>query len=396
MSEHLDQKIRSTVVELIESSPPPHPASEALRPLSRRMRPRTLSSGLVRMGAVALAVLLVGLAGAWIGRNLAPSVDVPVAEATLSPEPDFDPSTIGDEIPIGPPGGELRPEVSEQTLDGEVLAVGGIDGTDLEVFRWDTTAGETCLQVAGPRFRDTSCSSERHQVDDSFDLFDGPAPFVTTRTDEESGATEVIAVWHVPEGTSVLFMVVDEVGYWQRPMGDVAAFVFDSDSPRVGMDAFDIDQHSLAAASLSPRQTVDSLGPGETDIEGSPEDLVEIGDPHPVTQMINAGADTREALAEALQERGLNFSCSAGGVLPPSNYEICVIGVDGVLVVVPFGSEPGLTARIGDPGLQLDVVIPLDSTEPIGIRNISGGVTVRIEYFGEEVGSMSAPGLLDR
>ncbi len=383
------------MVELIESSPPPYHAQEALRPLSRPMRPRTLSSGLVRMGAVALVVLLVGLAGAWIGRNLAPSADVPVAEATLSPEPDFDPSTIGDEIPLGPPGGALRPELSASTLDGEVLAVGGIDGTNLEVFRWDTTAGETCLQVVGPRFRDTSCSSEAHQVDDSFDLFDGPAPFVTTRTDEESGATEVIAVWRVPEGTSVIFLGVDEVGYWQRPRGDVGAFVFDSDSPRVGMDAFDIDQKSLAAASFSPRQTVDPVGPGETDVEGSPEDLVEIGGSHPVTEMIEAGADTRESLAEVLQERGMEFTCSAGGI-PPANHEICVVGVEGVLVVVPFGSEPGLTARIGDQGLQQDVVIPLDSTRPIGIRNISGGVAVQIEYFGEEVGSMSSPGLLDR
>lgn len=73
MIDHLNREIRSIVVELIEASPAPHPAHKALRIKSRPAAPLTLRSGLVRMLAMAVVVLIVGLAGVWIGRSLVPA-----------------------------------------------------------------------------------------------------------------------------------------------------------------------------------------------------------------------------------------------------------------------------------------------------------------------------------
>ncbi len=72
MSEGLDQKIRSAVAELVETSPPPHPAERALESHTAERRPLSLRAGLARMAVAAVAVLLVGLVGAWIGRSTAP------------------------------------------------------------------------------------------------------------------------------------------------------------------------------------------------------------------------------------------------------------------------------------------------------------------------------------
>lgn len=391
MSDRLDQEIRSTVVELVESSPQPHPARQALRPLSRKAPAASLSSGLVRMAAVAAAVLVVGLAGAWIGRNLIPAetADIPIVEGAPGPEPNFEP--FGSEQPLGSPSGELRPDVDESTLTGAVFAAGRIPPeNNLEVFTWETTAGETCLQVVGEDFRDTSCSSEPPEGGDPSDLTDGPGAFLTTRANE-TGATDVIAVWHVPEATSVVGVGVEDGATWQRPKADVAAMVFDPLTARVGFEAWDTEMQSLASTVFSPRQVLDPIEEGETELEGSPEDLVAIEDSHPVAELWSATGTIPE-FSDALDSDDYNFTCSGGGIPP---YRLCLVAAGDVLVVIPIEGVAGQTVRISDSGLVQDVVVPLDQDDPIGITNMQGGgVEGVIEYFGEETGSLSAPSLL--
>lgn len=390
MSDRLDQEIRSTVVELVESSPQPHPARQALRPLSRKAPAASLSSGLVRMAAVAAAVLVVGLGGAWIGRNLIPeAADVPIVEGAPGPEPNFEP--FGSEQPLGSPSGEVQPDVDESTLAGDVFAVGRIPpDTNLEVFTWETTAGETCLQVVGEDFRDTSCSSEPPEGDDPSDITDGPGAFVTTRTND-AGSTDVIAVWHVPEATSVVGIGVEGGAAWQRPRTDVAAMVFDPLTARVILEAWDTEMQSLASTVFSPRQVLDPIEEGETELEGSPEDLVAIEDSHPVAELW-AATGTIPEFSDALDSAGHNFTCGAGGVPP---WAVCLVAADDLLLVVPIEGAAGQTVRISDSGLVQDVVVPLDQGELIGIRNMQGGgVEGVIEYLGEETGGLSAPFLL--
>ena len=391
MSDRLDQEIRSTVVELVESSPQPHPARQALRPLSRTTPAGSLSSGLVRMAAVAAAVLVVGLGGAWIGRNLIPAetADIPIVEGALGPEPNFEP--FGREQALGSPSGELLPDVDVSTLAGEVFAVGRIPpDTNLEVFKWETTAGETCLQVVGEDFRDTSCSSEPPEGVDPSDLTDGPGAFVTSRTNE-TGSTEVIAVWHVPEGTSVVGIGVEGGAAWQRPRAAVAAMVFDSQTARVAFEAWGTEMNSLASTVFSPRQVLDPIEEGETELEGALEDLVAIEDSHPVAGLW-AATGTIPEFSDVLDAAGYNFTCSGGGIPP---YRLCLVAADDVLVVIPIEGAAGQTVRISDSGLVQDVVVPLDQDELIGIRNMhGGGVEGIIEYFGEETGSLTAPSLL--
>ena len=77
-----DRKIRSLVVELIESSPQPRPASTIGS--SRPRGPLTLRAGLARMALVAVLVLAGGVAGAFIGRDLLPPEEVPAAGPSTS------------------------------------------------------------------------------------------------------------------------------------------------------------------------------------------------------------------------------------------------------------------------------------------------------------------------
>lgn len=390
MSDRLDQEIRSAVVELVEASPQPHPAQQALRPLSRKAPAGSLSSGLVRMAAVATAVLVVGLAGAWIGRIWIPSgtADIPIVEGTPGPEPDFEP--FGNELPLGSPSGEFQPEVDESTLLGDVVAVGIAPDTDLEVFTWETTDGETCLQVVGEGFRDTSCSSEPPEDDDLTDLNDGPGAFVTTRTND-TGSTSVIAVWHVPEETSVVGIGVEGEAGWQRPKADVAAMVFDPFTARVILEALDSQMQSLASTLFSPRQVLDPVEEGETELEGAPEDLVVVEDSHPVAELL-ASTGTVPEFSDALNDAGYKFTCSGGGAPP---YRLCLVAAEDMLVVIPIEGVAGQTVRISNSGLVQDVVVPLDQEKLIGISNMQGGgVEGVIEYLGEETGGLSAPSLL--
>jgi hypothetical protein len=397
MSDLLDQKIRSTVVELMESSPPPHPAHKALKTSIPTTSPLPFRSGLARLVTAAVVVLLVGLGVVWLTSDLTSSdvVAVPTVEGVPSPEPGFD--VFGREVRLLPSTGRYRPEVPRATLQSDAVAIGQIEGTDLEVFKWETVDGEICVQVVGPDFRDTQCSDAPAGGPDPTDPLDGAEPFITAREDE-TGGTEVISVWRVPEETSVVLgssavggVADSEDRFWQRPVSGVSAFVFASDTTRVTFDAEDTEQRTVAIAFFSPRQIVDPVQPGETQLEGSPRDLVQLDASNPVNQILAEGVDDMESFVHAADERGLRFNCG-GGRGGGASHSLCLVGLNGTLIVVPFGDAPGLSARIRDLGLVEDVVVPLDRTEPVGITNLAqAGRDVQVEYFGEEIGALSRP-----
>lgn len=404
MSDHVEREIRSAVIELVEAGPPPHPAHRVLSSAGSRS-PLTLRSGLVRMGVVAAAVLMIGLAGAWIGRNLVPdgpAESISVVEATPGPEPRFDPAEAfgAEEVSLLPPGGELRPQIpldGERDIgapSGEVAAVGRVPGTEREVFRWESTDDEICVQVVAVDFDSASCTGEPAGGASPEDVNEGPGVFWTTHADIETGTTQVLAVWRVPEETSVVVFVVGEEVMWQRPREEVVVFVLDSDTPRVILQAFDADRESLASTFFSPRDVVDPVEPGAM-AEGASQDLVDVESSNPALEILEEDATTAESFGEAARDRDLDFFCGGGGNAP--SHALCLVGSEEVLVVVPLDGQPGVTARINDPGLVRDVVIPLDQTEPVGVRNLEGSsLEVVIEYYGERIGSLSGPMVVDR
>lgn len=401
MSERLDQEIRSAVIELVETSPPPHPIEQVLSSFSSRPSPLSFRSGLVRMAAVAAAVLVVGLGGAWIGRNLVPSdvSDVSVVEGELGPEPQFDPGSMGaeEEATLLPPGGELQPdppEVSPGVPEGDVVAVGGIPGTGLEVFTWESRGGEKCLQIVGENSRDSRCidgplSWGTVTYDNPLpetDFSDPPGMFWTTQTGSE--ATDVVLAWPVPDDTSVVIFGPNENPLWQRPRGGVMAYAFDADTPKVGFTAYSADRKRHIATVFLPRQATDPVEPGATELQGSPEDIVAMGDPHPIARMWADSEATPEEFMQEAQDRSdiRSGGCSSG--VPPE-HRFCLLADDSALFVVPVTGETGLTVRISDPGFVRDVVIPLDGNEPVGVRTTPGPeVDMRIEYLGEDIGGL--------
>lgn len=392
MSDRLDQKIRSMVVELVESSPAPHPAQRALRARSRMPGPVTLRSGLVRALVVGVVVLVVGLAGAWIGRNVlpGPAADLPIVEGTPGPEPSFDTSSFGDqveEVRLLPTTGDVQPDVNPATLVGEVVAVGQIEGTDLEVFTWRTSDPENgiCVQVVGFRARHATCGAVLGNEPDV------NSPFVVDRLDETTGEViDVVGIWQVPDRTSITAVSADDNGYWQRPVSGITAFVFPPDTARVVYQAYDTNQEPLAAVFFSPVQTTEPLEPGDTEVQGAPDDLVELDDSHAAMAILSQGATGFDAFTRVATDQGLSFVCGGSEGFP--SWELCLVADDGVLAVVPFNSPPGLTARLSDPNLTQEIIVPLDRSQPVGITNLSRiGQVAAIEYRGQPIGELSGP-----
>lgn len=381
------------VVELVESSPAPHPAQRALRSRSRMPGSVTWRSGLARATAVGVVVvLLVGLAGAWVGRNVlpGPTVDLPTVVGSPGPEPSFDPTTFGDqveEVRLLPGTGDVQPDVNPSTLVGEIVAVGQIEGTDLEVFTWRTSDPENgiCVQVVGFRARHATCSAVLGNEPDV------NSPFVVDRRDEATGEViDVIGIWQVPEGTSVTAVSADDNRYWQRPVSGITAFVFTSDTARVVYQAFSSEEEPIGTVFFSPVQTTEPLEPGETEVQGAPDDLVELDDSHAAMAILSQGATGLDAFAGAANDQGLSFVCGSSEGFP--SWELCIVADDGVLAVVPFNSPPGLTARLTDPNLIQEVIVPLDRSQPVGITNLSRtGQVVAIEYRGQPIGELSGP-----
>jgi hypothetical protein len=387
MSDRLDREIRSMVVELMESSPAPHPAYSALRSLSLSPPPVTMRLGLGGALAAAGAVLLIGLAGAWIGRSVLPTdldTDVPIMEGMPAPEPGFE--QFGEEVDLLPSSEEVQPEVVPGTLDGKVISVGLIEGTDLEVFTWHTTepANGTCLQVIGFRAGQTTCESVFGSEPDIH------SPFVFPRFDETTGeAIDVVAIWQVPNDTSIVQVGVGDRVLWQRPNSGVVAFTFDADATRVILNAVDTQSGTVGTVFFSPLELANPGAAESVTLQGSPQDLVELEDTHPAVRLLAEGATDHDTFVAAASEQGIEFTCTAVEGFP--SYELCLVAHEGVLAIVPFDGLTGLAARISDSNLVQDVVVPLDTTEPLGVLNTRPGTSVEIEYFGDPMGGVSAP-----
>lgn len=77
MPDIVEDRIRAIVTELVESSPAPIPISALDQRIQIKRSTRLPRSGPVLMVAVAVLVLMAGLVGALIGRNLAPTAGGP-------------------------------------------------------------------------------------------------------------------------------------------------------------------------------------------------------------------------------------------------------------------------------------------------------------------------------
>lgn len=395
MSETLDREIRSLVVELVESSPQPRPAATVLPGASRGRGAVTLRSGLGRMAVVAGLVLLAGVGGALIGRNLLPPPEVsapPVVDGIPAPEPGFSTAGLGEEVRLLQGSGDVLPEIDPGTLDGDVVAVGRVEGTDIEVFTYLTTGppAMSCVRVIGSQVGSSWCT---FPVDEPAEP-SIEAPLTVARTDATGEPLDVVAVWRVPEGTSIVTVEAGDRRLWQRPVAGLAAFSFHPDTLLVMLGALSSAGDPMGETGFSPHRLAHpDEEPPQPTLEGAEEDLAELTDTHPAVRLLAEGATTREAFAEAaLAEDLRDFSCASGGGFAEFDlWELCLVLADGLLAVVPFDGEPGLVVRIVHPSLTRDVVVPLDGDRPVGVRYPGSGARAEIEYLGLTVGGMSVP-----
>jgi hypothetical protein len=124
-------------------------------------------------------------------------------------------------------------------------------------------------------------------------------------------------------------------------------------------------------------------------VEGSPDDLTEVPSDHAAMRVLADGANDYNAFSTAASEQGLEFVCGAGG--GPAPWELCLVVDNEILAVVPFDGAEGLVARLTDPGLSEDVLIHLDTNQPVGVVHTRAGASVNIEYNAEAFGELSMP-----
>jgi hypothetical protein len=223
MGDHLDDRIRDLVHELVAVSPPPMPRLEMLERASGRRGPAWTATVPGRV-TVALAALAFGAAGILLGRYVLPSepagdAAVLVVAGTASPESRFDVDPLGTEVRLLPISGNLQPILPAGSTIAEVAAVGRIEGSDLEVFTWRDLVEDLegrCVQVVAPSTAETRCSASRTPPP-----VEGPYTFPYG---SGSGSVVTVVTWRVPEGTAVASLEVDDLRLWQRPVEQVAAF----------------------------------------------------------------------------------------------------------------------------------------------------------------------------
>jgi len=128
---------------------------------------------------------------------------------------------------------------------------------------------------------------------------------------------------------------------------------------------------------------------GDQGIEGSTEDLTELTSDHAALIVLAKGATDYDTFSAAATEQELDFICGAGG--GPAPWQLCLVVDDGVLAVVPFDGVDGLVARLKGPAFSEDVLIPLDTDQPVGVLHAGSGGSVDIEDNGEVFGGLSMP-----
>jgi hypothetical protein len=255
MPERLDDEIRALVHELVAASPPPPDRPGVLG--SRHGLGPGLTASVSGRWVLALAVLAVGTAGVLLGRYVLPAEpaleDQPrVVAGTPAPEPRVAFDHLGDEVPLLPPSHDVEPTLTGDTVVGDVAAVGVIAGTDIEVFAWqhlveDLTA--SCIQVVSPATTETLCTASR----------DTPTPHTPYpfRYRDADGVAVIVALWVVPEGTSVASLEIGDHRVWQRPVGGVTAFALRlPDFPTGLFESWDADGESLARISFDSMPSV--------------------------------------------------------------------------------------------------------------------------------------------
>lgn len=142
----------------------------------------------------------------------------PLPHQVLGPEPRFDTSELGEEVPLLPI--DVRMPPIDLRAEGDITVIGRVEGTDVEVY---LDAGEReCVWFIGPRLAESRC----WLVEGPAGGFSRPA-YAVTRNGMDGEPVQTILVWQVPDGTSVVSLDASGDGLWQRPVGGHVVFVLD-------------------------------------------------------------------------------------------------------------------------------------------------------------------------
>lgn len=110
---------------------------------------------------------------------------------------------------------------------------------------------------------------------------------------------------------------------------------------------------------------------------------VDLPESHPATEYLLTGGGYDGFVAAASQSGG-DFHCATGG------WRLCLVQSDGILAIVPFDNEPGLTGAVTGSGVGGTLTVPVGGDEPVAITSRGGEVEVVLRSDGSDRGRMTA------
>ncbi len=156
-----------------------------------------------------------------LNRRRPPVFDqVTVEPGTPGPEPVFDAPGLGVGLALDPTAIEGEAPRSDGQLAGPVRGVGRLQGTDIDLFRWDRGDGVyvECAGAVGTGMDVIFCLDEE-------DVVGGGRLLGIHAVTEGPAAGSRLHVYRVPPEASVVSATVAGEVRWQRPVDGVAAFL---------------------------------------------------------------------------------------------------------------------------------------------------------------------------
>lgn len=197
------------------------------------------------------------------------SADPPIVQGAESPEPEFDTSGLGDEVPLAPVTDSLRIVEAATTLQ-----TGGLPGEIIRI----TVLGETpegvlalIVHAEGEDLRgnpiqlrcQTTTLGGTQTCGGGLDLeevADMPGGLIPAQPGGGPNYTvgeapdDHTMIWEVPPETSVVTLTVNDETRWQRPVAGVAVFITDLVfGDRFELAAFDARGNTLDSVSVVTR-----------------------------------------------------------------------------------------------------------------------------------------------
>ncbi|MEM9033457.1 MAG: hypothetical protein AAGD18_02595 [Actinomycetota bacterium] len=190
---------------------------------------------------VEIAERLVEISEDALNERRPPIAEIRVVDtATPAPEPQFDTGALGNRVELSN-AVESAPPFPAGQLVGPVVAVGRLEGTEIDVFAWQRGDGQfrECVGLVGPGVEQVLCLTDD-------DAVNGPVRVGVAPIDAGLFIGGRLHVYRVPGRVSVVSAIVAGEAVQQRPIEGIVVFLA-RDFADIRVTAFEADSTEVLA-----------------------------------------------------------------------------------------------------------------------------------------------------